>query len=131
MVLGPGKYDERRSSQSSSDLSRRVNALRPAVVAVYQRVERPGRRTEATDAIPLTDGGGSAGATNTLSQPAHRPVVDDMDDDHRRRASTVGDGGNHFHGSDDDVCGGDEPAGGRRRGFDPKNVVGVLFPRFH
>jgi hypothetical protein len=63
------------------------------------------RGTEATDTIPRTDDGGSAGATYTLAQLAHLPAVDEMEYDERLWASTVRgwDGGNHFRKSSYDV----------------------------
>jgi len=69
------------------------------------------RGTEATDTIPRTDDGGSAGATYALSQLAHLPAVGEMDYDERLWASTVRgwDGGNHFRKSSYDVWGDDEP----------------------
>ncbi|WP_336325992.1 hypothetical protein [Halovenus sp. HT40] len=69
------------------------------------------RGTEATDTIPRTEDGGSAGATYALSQLAHLPPVDEMDYDERLWASTVRgwDGGNHFRKSSYDVWGESEP----------------------
>lgn len=69
------------------------------------------RGTEATDTIPRTDDGGSAGATYTLSQLAHLPAIDEMDYDERLWASTVRgwDGGNHFRKSSYKVWCNEEP----------------------
>lgn len=69
------------------------------------------RGTEATDTIPRTDDGGSAGATYTLAQLAHLPAVDEMEYDERLWASTVRgwDGGNHFRKSSFDVWDDGEP----------------------
>ena len=69
------------------------------------------RGTPATDTIPRTDDGESAGATYVLSQLAHLPAVDEMDYDERLWASTVRgwDGGNHFRKSSYVVWDEDEP----------------------
>jgi hypothetical protein len=70
------------------------------------------RGTTATDTIPRTEDGGSAGATYTLAQLAHLPPVDEMDFDERLWASTVraSEGVTHFRKSRYDVWDkGEEP----------------------
>jgi len=80
------------------------------------------RGTPATDTIPCTDDGESAGATYVLSQLAHLPAVDEMDYDERLWASTVRgwDGGNHFRKSSYVVWDEDEP--------EPEEVVEDFAP---